>query len=238
MLVIGHRGAAGIAPENTLEALRAGVQADADILEFDVRLTKDRVPVLIHDSYMAKTPRQSSRVSQLTVKQLQTKFPSKPFALLEEVLDEFMGKIMLNIELKSRQAGKVVAQLIQDKYIQKTSDWDNLLFSSFKGSSLSSIRKISSQANLALIHDRNPFIFIAYNRQLRLTAVGFHRLYVNPFALEIARRAGIFTYVYTVNRPHSAFIMSRMGLDGVVTDRPDIILNKIAKQSPQAAKRA
>ena len=46
MLTIGHRGAAGIAPENTLESLRAGVKAGCDMLEFDVRLTKDKIPVV------------------------------------------------------------------------------------------------------------------------------------------------------------------------------------------------
>lgn len=231
MLVIGHRGAAGIAPENTLEALRAGMAAGADMLEFDIRLTKDRIPVLVHDFHMVRTHRQPRRVSQLTLAQLQKKSSkyNQPVALLSEVLDEFMGNIMLNIELKSREAGKVAAELIKEKYIQDASDWDNLLFSAFKGSTLSAIRKISQEANLALLHDRNPFIFIAYHRRLQLTAVGFHRLYINPFALEIARRANIFTYAYTVNRPRSALLLARQGIDGIVTDRPDRILSDIAK---------
>lgn len=228
-----------MAPENTLEALRTGVAAGADILEFDIRLTKDGVPVLVHDFHMVRTHRHPRRISQMTLAELQKKSSNQPFALLSEVLDEFMGRIMLNIELKNKQAGKVAAQLIKDNYIKKDSDWDALLFSAFKGGTLNAIRHISPEANLALLHDRNPFIFIAYHRRLQLTAVGFHRLYINPFALEIAKRAKLFTYAYTVNRPHSAMLLSRQGLDGVVTDHPDRILSKItATKLGQAVKRA
>ena len=67
MLVIGHRGAAGLAPENTIEALRAGVKAGADMLEFDIRLTKDNITVLVHDFLTLRTHRQTSIISRSTL---------------------------------------------------------------------------------------------------------------------------------------------------------------------------
>jgi glycerophosphoryl diester phosphodiesterase len=145
------------------------------------------------------------------------------------VLDEFFGVILLNIEIKGRGTGKVVAQFVKQHYIKKPSDWDNFLFSSFRGAELSSIRSISSKANLALLHSENPFIFIAYHRRLRLAAVGFHRLYLNRFAVEIAKRAGLFIYAYTVNRPHTALMLAQQEIDGIVTDRPNSILTEINK---------
>ena len=66
MLIIGHRGAAGLARENSLEALRAGLEAGADILEFDVRLTKDKIPVVVHDFHTLRTHRDPSIISRLT----------------------------------------------------------------------------------------------------------------------------------------------------------------------------
>ena len=231
MLVIGHRGAAGLAPENSIEALRAGMEAGADMLEFDIRLTKDLVPVLIHDWRLLRTHHNSAAISQLTLKELRSQTEHQPISTLDEVLDEFFGVIMLNIECKSRGAGEVAAKLIAEQYVKKDDDWDNIIFSSFKGSELAVIRKISQHANLALLHNRNPFIFIAYHRQLRLTAVGFHRLYTNMFALEIARRAGLFTYVYTVNRPRAALLLAEEGIDGVVTDHPNRILAEVQKKS-------
>lgn len=227
MLVIGHRGAAGIASENTMEALEAGVEAGADILEFDIRLTKDKVPVLVHDFHTVRTHRSASIISRSTLAQLRHRTRKHPIVTLEEALDRYFGVIMLNIELKSRSVARIAAELIRDKYIKKPSDWDKIMFSSFGSRELHVIRRINPEANLALLHGQNPFLFIAFYRSLRLSAVGFHRLYVNPLALEIAKRAGLFTYAYTVNRPHTAYLLMRQGLDGVVTDHPDRILDKI-----------
>jgi glycerophosphoryl diester phosphodiesterase len=231
MLVIGHRGAAGLAPENTLDALRAGLAAGADMLEFDIRLTKDRIPILIHDFHTFRTHHQASIISRLTLDELKERTKDKnPIVTLEEILNEFFGVVILNIEIKSRGAGKVAAKLVADKFVHHTDEWDNVIFSSFKGSELFAIRHVSSYANLALLHDQNPFIFIAYQRQLQLTAVGFNRSYINPFALEIAKRAQLFTYVYTVNRPHAALLLAEQGIDGVVSDYPDRILKEITKK--------
>ncbi|MEO5950049.1 MAG: glycerophosphodiester phosphodiesterase [Candidatus Saccharimonadales bacterium] len=227
MLIIGHRGAAGLARENSMEALQAGLDADADMLEFDIRLTKDRIPVLIHDATM-RTSHGTSIISQLTFDELSERSSDMPLVLLSDVLDTFFGRILLNIELKGRSTGSVVVDLVKE-YIKKPNDWDNVIFSSFKGAELSVVRRQSKRANLALLHNQNPFLFIAYHRRLRLTAVGFHRLYVNPFALEIAKRSGIFTYAYTVNRPHTAAILAEQGIDGIVTDNPLAILKEVDK---------
>ncbi|HEY5695393.1 MAG TPA: glycerophosphodiester phosphodiesterase [Candidatus Saccharimonadales bacterium] len=230
MLVIGHRGAAGLAPENSLEAMRAGTEAGADMLELDVRLTKDRIPVLTHDFHTLRTHHDASIISHHTLKELQQKTQKQPIVPLQDVLDEFFGHILLNIEIKGRGTGKVVADLIQSTYVKKPkSDWDNVIFSSFRGSELSTIRRVSRHANLALLHSVNPFSFVVYHRMLHLSAVGFHRLYINPLAIEIAKRAGLFIYAYTVNRPLTALRLAEQGVDGVVTDRPDLILREVKK---------
>ncbi len=228
MLVIGHRGAAGLARENTMEALQAGVDADVDMLEFDVRLTKDKVPVLVHDFHTLRTHHEVSIISQLTLDELSQRTKDLPFVKLSDVLDRFFGVILLNIELKGRGTAEVVVNLVKH-HVKKSSDWDNVIFSSFKGSELVAVRRVARRANLSMLHSQNPFLFIAYHRRIRLTAVGFHRLYVNPFALEIAKRAGIFTYAYTVNRPHTAAILAKQGLDGIVTDDPTTILSEVKK---------
>jgi len=230
MLVIGHRGAAGLAPENTLEALHAGMAAGADILEFDIRLTKDKIPVLTHDFHTLRTHHDTSIIGRLTLKELQERTRHRPIVSLSEVFDTFFGKILLNVELKGRGSGKAAVATLQ-KYIKKPSDWDNVLFSSFRGSELVAARKAAERANLALLHSENPFIFIAYHRQLQLTAVGFHRLYVNRLAVAIAKKAKLFVYAYTVNRPQSARMLAQQGIDGVVTDHPEYILEEFKKHA-------
>ena len=231
MLVIGHRGARGLAPENTLESLRAGLEAGADILEFDIRLTKDKVLVMVHDFHMYRTHKSLSIISQLTFNQLQERSDSEPIVRLSDVLDEFFGVILLNIEIKSRGGGRLAAELLKKNYIKKPSDWDCVMFSSFKANELTKIRRVSENVNLALLTHLNPFAFIPVHKQIELTAVGFHRLYANALVIEIAKQANLFTYVYTVNRPEAARMLTERGIDGIVTDRPDIILKDIKKHA-------
>lgn len=222
MLIIGHRGAAGLAPENSLEALRAGVAAGCDMLEFDVRLTKDKVPIIIHDPSTLRTHKKHHTIGSITAAELAASDLLPQIVTLESVLNEFFGKILLNLELKSRGSAPIVIALLK-KYVKHEGDWDNVILTSFLTRELLSARKVSHKVNLGLLHYHNPFIFVALQRRLELTAVGFHRLYLNRFATEIARRSGLFTYVYTVNRPATALMMETKGMDGIVSDRPDVI---------------
>lgn len=212
MLVIGHRGAAGIAPENTLDALKAGRDAGADILEFDVRLTSDNVPVLSHDARL-----HGIRVSRTTLSDLKK---HGDVTTLQEVLETFWGKVLLNVELKPLSDVTVVYDLVK-KYIKSNDDWANIVVSSFHVRLLHALRRQSPHIRLALLHSINPFSFVTFGRQLQLSAVGWHRLHVNTLAVEIAKRAGLFTYVYTVNRPQAAARLEQRGIDGIVTDYPN-----------------
>jgi len=221
MLIIGHRGAAGLAPENTIAAFEAGIEAGADMLELDVRLTRDGKLVVIHDNLLLRTHRIHQQVSRLTLDELRELTINAPIPTLREVLDRYFGRIILNVELKSRGSGIATLKLLEKYYIRRTRDWDNILLSSFKARELLNLRRLSRRVNLSLLHDRNPFAFVAYARYLNLTAVGFHRLHLHPFALEIARKSGLFTTVYTVNRPGTARILEREGYDAIFTNYPD-----------------
>ncbi len=221
MLIIGHRGAAGLAQENTVAAFKKGLDAGADILEFDVQLTRDSIPLVVHDSTLFRTHRKAHIIrwsDHASLKRATEK--GHKIATLEEVLDLCFGNVLLNLEIKNRSSGAAIAKFIEERYIKQPSDWENILFSSFKASELRAIRKINPHAELALLHNRNPFAFLAYYRTLHLTAVGFHRLYANQLAVEIAKKLNLFTYAYTVNRPSAARRLNAQGIDGVVTDNP------------------
>jgi len=212
MLIIGHRGAAGLAPENTLESFQAGVDAGADALEFDVRLTSDKKPILSHG------PRQHGVfIRRTTLKNLQKR---GPVTTLESVLDAFWGKVLLNPQLKPVSSVKPVYNLLKN-HVKKPADWDNVILSSFHVRDLAKLRRMDSDINLALLHSVNPFSFVAYQRKLKLSAVGWHRLHVNRLAVEIAHKSGILSFVYTINRPAAAKILENRGIDGIVTDYPD-----------------
>lgn len=231
MLVIGHRGAAGLAPENTFESLQVGFDAGADMLEFDVRLTLDNVPVLMHDKTLRRTHDKVAGIGESTLEELRHKTAGeKPIATLAEVLDAFFGKVLLNIELKGDGTGTVVAELLRDHYAKHADDWANVFLSSFKPKELRAARKVSADVPLAVLTNRNPFTFLAYSRSLDISAVGFNRAHMHHFATEIAKKAGLFTYVYTINRPHAVVVVARQGIDAVVTDFPDKILKEFKRK--------
>lgn len=211
-----------------MASFEAAIEAEADMLEFDIRLTRDRVPVVIHDNRLNRTHNISGTISQMTLAQLQQSTKHLPIPTLNQVLDAYFGKIMLNIELKSRGSAKIVHQILKDRAGKSQNKWDNVLISSFLASELIAMRKLEPQVNLAMLHDNNPFGFIAYQRYLKLTAVGFHRLHTNCFATEVAKKSGLFCYIYTVNRPKSARRFASRGFDGIVTNYPDKIASELS----------
>lgn len=228
MLIIGHRGSAGTKPQNTIASLREAIRAGVDVIEFDIRLTKDKVPVLHHDFHTYHTQKRIDLISLNTLSELKkrTAGTEYPIVTLEQALKECFGKVIVNIEVKGiAGAGRTLDVLYP--FIKKKSDWDQFFISSMKPLVLLRIRKRAKQARLGMLHFLNPFAFILWERQLKLTAVGFHRLHLNPFAIEVANQLGLFTYAYTVNRVKAARKLEEKGIDGVVTDFPKRMIKEL-----------
>ncbi len=109
-LIAAHRGSSRLAPENTLAAFRRALLDGADAIEFDVRLSRDGVPVVIHDAALGRTTTGRGMVRRRTLVELRResagawfheRFASERIPTLEEVLQELSGRIALNIELKA-----------------------------------------------------------------------------------------------------------------------------------------
>ena len=222
MLIIGHRGSRGTHPENTIVGLREALRADADMVEFDVRLTRDGVPVLNHDFRLSGTrKRDLSFVRRYTLTELKqrTAGTDYPVATLDQALKLCFNKIYINIEIKESSAVGPILQVIE-RYARTEEDWDSILLSSFKPLALRTVRRRAPHASLGMLHHRNPLGFLGWHRILGLSAAGFHRLYINNLAIEVAKRLDLFTYAYTVNRTSAAQKLINQGIDGIVTDYP------------------
>lgn len=199
------------------------------MVKLNIRLTKDDTPVVVDSFRTSRIKQKRPAISRLTFSQLKQYTESSPSTTLSEVLDLYFGKILLYIEVKTKRTAKAALDIIATKYIKNSSDWDNILISSHHTSTLRAIRKLAPSANLSLVHRQNPFVFVAHTRTLGLSAVGFHRLNVNPLALEIAKKAKLLTYAYTVDRPHAARLLERRGLDAIITNHPSKAAEKLSK---------
>lgn len=224
MLVIGHRGAKGKGTRNTIEAMHHALAQGADGLEFDVRLTRDEVPVVVHDNRLLYTRGINRTVDNLSYEELRDITQQNPVPTLADVLDEFWDKTLLNIELKAKGSAAIVVGLLASRYIQDIQDWEKCLIASFKVRELKAARQMAPQARLALLHGDNPYRFILYQRSLKFAALGFHRHYTSLISQGIAERLGIFTYAYTVNQPKGAQLLRNKQFDAVITDYPRRII--------------
>jgi glycerophosphoryl diester phosphodiesterase len=110
MKIIGHRGARGLAPENTIAALRKGLEHHADMLEFDLRVTKDGVVILHHDADLTDPNGTKRSVDSHTYEELKTH--KKDLATFEEVLETIGRAVPLYIEVKREvRVGPIIKQL-------------------------------------------------------------------------------------------------------------------------------
>lgn len=219
MLIIGHRGAAGEYPENTPAALQAAIDCGADMVEFDVRLTKDKVAVLMHDPYI-KLPSGSIRVIRQTTYETLKKHTKKsdtPIVTLDQAMKLCAGKIFMMIEAKDHGSGVAILELLTQKY---KAAFDTSMITSFSVRELIRVRNLNQKIKLGMLMRLNPLAFLGWERKLHLSAVGLHRLHLNPLSVQAAHQLNMFVYVYTVNRKAALKQLETKGVDGVVTDFP------------------
>lgn len=232
--IIAHRGYSGLYPENTLSAIRAAVDAGADMVEIDVQLTKDNVLVVMHDSSVYRTTNGSGLVKDLTLEQIRAldagskfgpQFAGERVPTLEEALDAVHGKAMLNIEVKNagtEGARRHVAEQITT-LLERKNYASHVQVMAFDADFMREMRLKAPKVSMALLAISNPF-----NTKLRqaskLGMDGLNLLHstVSQDEVKDIHKAGLRTHVYTVNRTNSMLKALRRGVDGLITDHPDV----------------
>lgn len=217
-MIIGHRGAAGLAPENTLAAIEAGLNNNASAIELDVRVTKDNIPVLSHDNSLTPANLGPMLISNTTLTTLQATKPDLP--TLEQALYAISSRAQLILEIKPGVATAPVAAVIA-AFLEKGWDASHISLASF------------SQTTLLAMHAALPQCPTIVNESwsslqavLRAKALGTKRISMNQRWLWFGfihsmQKRGYQLNVYTLNNPNKARLWQRYGLQGVITDYPD-----------------
>lgn len=228
-LIIAHRGALSVAPENTLPAFRQAVQVGADGIELDVHLTADGVPVVIHNMTVDATTNGSGYVSELTlaaVKRLDAgshmgpEFANTPVPTLEEVLDAVGEDLLVNIELKSsggRNAGLTEAVVA---LVQRMGLTERVWFSSFKPYFLFLARQITSTIPCGLLYSPLTPLTPLFRPITPHEALHPHHTLVSPGFVERVHHRGLRVSVWTVDDPAVARRLANWGVDALITNEP------------------
>lgn len=196
MQIIGHRGAAGLALENTLGSLRAAILAGVDAIEFDVRSTADAELVLSHDASLERIFKIDKKVSQLKRKDIASVKTAggQPLATFSQALD-VIGNTPAIIEGKHAHWAKPLAKALEQYPNRK-----QCTVISFNHHELHAFGELCPDIPLFALEHRNSFDAINTARIYGFTGVDLNYWTLNPLSYWLAKRHNLQIIVYTVNK--------------------------------------
>jgi glycerophosphoryl diester phosphodiesterase len=233
--ILAHRGGGKLAPENTIAGLRCGLAHGYRAVEFDVMLARDGVPVVVHDPQLGRTVAGSGKVNDYTGAELAQMDAGSWFgkAFVGERLPLFSDYaefcinhgIWMNIEIKPAEGceaatGAVVARMMQPLFAGRDAA---PLLSSFSVAALLAARAAAPGLARALLIDRLPADWEKQARAVDAVAVHTNHLNLTPALARAVKGAGFGLFCYTVNEPERARAVFDWGVDGLCTDRIDLI---------------
>ena len=217
-LVIGHRGARGLAPENTLPGFRLAYELGVSAVELDVHFVADCL-LIIHDDTLERTTDGRGKIASLDLQTLRSLDAGggSPIPMLEEMLAELPQGVGVNIELKGPNTAVPTAKLLT-----AFPELD-LLVSSFDHRELAHFHHLNHQVRVAPLFNRWRRDAWQIVEDLDAWSVNLSLKIVNQTIIEVAQRQGVKILIYTVNDLDVARRVLTQGATGVFTDYPDMI---------------
>jgi glycerophosphoryl diester phosphodiesterase len=219
VLRIGHRGAAGYVPENTLASIEKAISFGLDFVEVDVQRTNDSHLVILHDERVDRTTNGTGLLSEmplLAVRKLDAG-AGQGIPTLGEVLQTANGRIGLILELKVQGLAAQTYQAVRGSGFAGP-----IIYASFIHSEMRSIRESDPQAlTMALFGRLVKTTPAAAAQSVQATHVGFNYRVVTKSLVEACHQRGLVVFVYTVNERQDIQKQKSLGVDGIISDFPD-----------------
>ncbi|NLA57761.1 MAG: glycerophosphodiester phosphodiesterase [Firmicutes bacterium] len=235
--LVGHRGAMGHAPENTLASFQRAIDMGATMIELDVHLSKDEEIVVIHDCDLVRTTTGRGLVEDMTLAEIQSfdagvvmgpEFEGEKVPTIQEVMELVNHRAALNIEIK---AGRSLYRGIVDKLLDVIYAYgakDEVVISSFHRAYLREVKQKAEELEVALLFEKpSPDIF---DEAVREKWQGLHPWYrlIDRGFMERAWRHGLSVRAWTVNRISEMEELLHAGVDGIITNFPDVLHSVVA----------
>jgi glycerophosphoryl diester phosphodiesterase len=233
--VIAHRGAAGKAPENTLASVRQAMEDGADWIEIDVQESIDGEVVVIHDSDFMKLAGMDLKVWDSTLKELREidvgswfgpEFSAERVPTLAKVLEETRGQARVLIELKYYGHDQQLEQRVVD-IVEKAGMVNDVAIMSLKHSGIKKFHALRPDWVVGLLSSKA--IGNLFDLDVDFLAVNMGM--ATPGFIRSAKLADKQVFVWTVNDLVSMFRMMSLGVDGIITDEPELARNVLTDRS-------
>ncbi len=226
--IIGHRGAAGITLENTVESIKTGLALGVDAIEIDIRKTKDNKLVLSHDPHLKRVSTSAAVVADSTLEELQA-IPLKDgqhIPTLAEALAA-VGSTTLIIEVKVAGCMELVLEAI-DTYPNS-----NPIVASFLHSEIGVLSSLRPSVKSYLAERQNPIAIIQSIKAQGASGMDLLYYLLNPYTYLMARRKNIDIMLYTVDSPIIARLLTWVYPHiAICTNRPDRLCKALKKSLP------
>jgi len=217
MIIVGHRGARGLAPENTLASIEAALTHGVDEIEFDIRVTSDGVPMLYHDDTL-HDEHGGGLIKLQTYEQIQTKFPTA--TNLSDVIQHVNRRVPLLIEIKPGEPTEPIISIITD-FMHRGWQPSDFLFVSFSFEILKVMHAAFPDSTCVINEGWSSIRAVRRMKRLNSNRLSMNHLWLWPGFIKAMRRRGYQLGTYTLNNPAQAKRWEQSGLYAVITDYPD-----------------
>lgn len=223
MIKIGHRGAMGYEPENTLISFKRALDLKVDMIELDVYACKTKELVVIHDDKVDRTTNGKGWVTEMTFEELRSLDAGRgeKIPTLEEVFNLVDRKAKINVELKGPETAKPVLSLIDNYVNSKSFSYDDFLISSFNHYELAKAKKINPGIKIGALITGIPIEYAKFGQDLGAYSVNLCREFINQEFVNDAHKRGLKALVWTVNDHDEIKRMKDLGVDGIFSNFPD-----------------
>lgn len=220
---IGHRGAMGYVPENTLKSFKKALDFDVDAIELDVFVCKSGEVVVIHDEKVDRTTNGEGYVVEKTLDELKTLDAGhgEKIPLLSEALDIINKEVKINIELKGENTAKPVLDLIEKYVKNKGWKYEHFLISSFNHYELRKFNELNSNIEIGALIAGIPIGFAEFAERVNAKYVNLCIEFINQDFIDDAHKRGLKVYVWTVNDSDDIDRMKALNVDGIFSSFPD-----------------
>lgn len=225
LLNIGHRGAKGHEPENTLPSFQKALDLNVDGIELDVHVCKTGELIVIHDFTVDRTTNGSGTVAELSLSEIKALRINDYFEVptLEEVLELVGKKCLINIELKGHHTAKPVSHLIEKYILEKGYSYEDFIVSSFQREELEMMYLINPKIHLGILSQASVSQALEWANAFSAKAIHPHFSLLTEENVRKTQEQGFKIYTWTINEKEDIERIKTYNVDGIITDFPERI---------------